>query len=150
MFTPLGSSFEGFGFKSNPQPHKFACGQAQIVPNTGFHVVPVNTRKGVKWKMSEGDGVQNGGYRGDRHLAAEIADQLDGGMKDGPAGSGREEVGHRSAIFCTGKQGSFVSDKYYSELDINQTYLRPKLTTIFLELLDNKHDIRFRFAVHER
>ena len=59
-----------------------------------------------------------------------------------------EAVGHLDAMDGTNKQRSLVSDNQYADLDINVDDLRAKLTTTFLELLDNKHTNKFCVALH--
>ena len=75
-------------------------------------------------------------------------DQIGGGSKKDV--SPLEAVGQRYALDGTIKQMTFVSDKHFSDLDDYLEHLRVKLTSTFLELLDDKHGINFWVAVYVR
>ena len=61
-----------------------------------------------------------------------------------------ESVGDRFAIHGNIKQVSFVSEKHLLDLDVYLVHLRAKLTTTFLNLLDDKKGINFSMAVYVR
>ena len=84
----------------------------------------------------------------DRGLrAAQIAG---GSKKDGGEMSPLEAVGHRYAMEAKIKQVSFVTAKHFSDLDVYLEHLPAKLTTTFLDLLDEKQAINFLVAVYVR
>ena len=86
----------------------------------------------------------------ERALSGRRDDQSGGGSKDGGEVYPLAVVGHRYAMDGTIKQIAHVTDKLYPDLDVYLYDLPTKLTTTFLDLLDNKHRINFWIAVHER
>ena len=87
----------------------------------------------------------------DRAIVGVRDDQSGGGSKkDGGEVSPLEAVGDLYAMDGKIKQMSFVTDKHYEDLDVYLYDLRAKLTSTFVYLLDNKHDINFWASVHVR
>ena len=95
-------------FSANPQPQYLVACDAQSQPNTGSDAAAVKIMEGVT-----GDGG--------------VSDaQIGGGSKNDDEVSPLEAVGHRYAMDGKIKQVSFVSDKYFSDLDVYLEHLRAK------------------------
>ena len=78
-----------------------------------------------------------------------VCDELDRGVsesqigaqstEDGGEVSNLEALGHLYSMDRTIMQMSVVRDKHYADLDVYLDDFRVKLTTTFLDLLENKH-----------
>ena len=69
--------------------------------------------------------------------------QIVGGSKKDGEVSPLQPVGNPYAMDGKSKQVSFVSDKHFIDLDDYLGHLCAKLTTTFLELVDDKQAINF-------
>ena len=80
-----------------------------------------------------------------------------GGVSDAQFGGGSkkevsllEAMGHRYTLDGTMKQVSFVRDKHFSDVDVYFEHLRAKVTSTFLDMIDDKHGIICRVTVYLR
>ena len=144
VFSHLASSSGVLEASANRITQYLVDGERHCHPNPGSDGVPVKMAEVVDVIMSEGVEVNRsfGGMRDDK-TGGET-------KEDGGEVSPLEALGDLYAMDASIKQMSYGSDRNYADLDVYLHDLRAKLTTTFLELLENKHCMNFWVAVHVR